>query len=613
MTTPQTPTTYGTNTIHRILEDIHRRFQGCDAGHVADYIPELSKANPDWYGIAMVTTDGQCYTIGDFDQEFTIQSISKAFGYGLALDLHGEDAVTEKIGVEPSGEAFNEISLEPGTGRPKNPMINAGAIAATGMIPGKGKYSRFRRIQKLLSAYAGRDLKVDEDVYRSESSTGYRNRAIAYLLRNSDITDDPVEETCEVYFKQCSVLVTCRDLAVMGACLANGGVNPISGERVLKAENATSVLSVMGTCGMYDATGEWIYQVGLPAKSGVGGGILGVLPGQLGVAVFSPPLDEKGNSVRGLKTFGELSRRFDLHLFNLPPLTEYTIRTARPLSEVDSNRQRPREQRDILQKYGEEVSLIEIQGDLFFCSMERVLRAIQSDHLKANTIILDLTRVGYADPAAEDLLGEGAADLNAQHKKLYVADPKGRIKNAETISGVEFYEGIDIAQEEAEDLLISKYLSRKITVEGLVPFHEFEAFSSLNGDEFSVVEDLLEMQTYHQDEEIVREGSTPDYFYLLAKGSVAIWVGSDESRKRIKSFSPGVSFGDLAIIDGTKRSADVVSSEDNTTCYLISAVRFLALEDSNPKLFAKIIRNLFRINIGFLKDANREVAALKFS
>ncbi|MEM0926990.1 MAG: glutaminase A, partial [Planctomycetota bacterium] len=266
------------NTISRIIGHLFDKYRDCTEGNVADYIPELTKADPEWFGISVFTVDGHGYSIGDCEQTFTIQSISKAFTYGMILDSHGIEEVEKRIGVEPSGEAFNSISLDPGSGRPFNPMINAGAIAATGMVKGDGFEQRFEQIRAKFSAYANNDLPVDEDVYRSESATGFRNRAIAYLLRNFGVLDDPVEESVEIYFKQCSILVTCRDLALMAASLANGGINPVTQERVLKPQNVERVLSVMSTCGMYDYSGEWIFKVGLPAKSGVGGGVLGVLP-----------------------------------------------------------------------------------------------------------------------------------------------------------------------------------------------------------------------------------------------------------------------------------------------------------------------------------------------
>ena len=203
-------------------------------------------------------------------------------------------------------------------------------------------------------------MSLEESVYSSESATGFRNRAIAYLLRNSEIIQDPVDENCELYFKQCSLLVNCLDLASMGAALANNGVNPLSGERVLQAKHVSKVLSVMGSCGMYDGSGEWIYQVGLPSKSGVGGGILGVLPGQMGIAVFSPRLDAKGNSVRGVKTFEKLSQHFGLHMLNLSPLdTASIVRSVRPLSDIESSQSRPEQELELIRQYGSEVFVIE--------------------------------------------------------------------------------------------------------------------------------------------------------------------------------------------------------------------------------------------------------------
>src|SRR6185295_11545469 len=234
-------------------------------------------------------------------------------------------AVLQKVGVEPTGDAFNSISLEPGTGRPRNPMINAGAIATAGLIGGRAD-KRINRLLETFGAYAGRPLTLDEAVFNSENETGHRNRAIGHMLRNFDIlTSDPIP-VVELYFKQCSISVTCRDLATMAATLANHGINPLTGKQALRGEYVESVLSVMETCGMYDFAGEWVYKVGMPAKSGVAGGVIAVLPGQLGIGVFSPRLDARGNSVRGIRVCEELSRRFDLHLLNRPGVGRSVIR-----------------------------------------------------------------------------------------------------------------------------------------------------------------------------------------------------------------------------------------------------------------------------------------------
>jgi glutaminase len=268
--------------IQRHLEGLHARYAGLRDGEVASYIPELAKADPERFAICIATTDGRVYEVGDARLRFTIQSISKPLTYGLALGDRGLDAVLRKIGVEPSGDAFNSISLEPGTGRPLNPMINAGAIAAASLVAGRSPQDQAARLLAVYSLYAGRALEVDDAIYESERSTGHRNRAIGHMLRNFEIVDDP-DPALDLYFRQCSVAVDCRDLSVMAATLANGGLNPLTGERALDAVHVERVLSVMTTCGLYDAAGEWVFRVGMPAKSGVGGGILVVRPGPLGL------------------------------------------------------------------------------------------------------------------------------------------------------------------------------------------------------------------------------------------------------------------------------------------------------------------------------------------
>jgi glutaminase len=274
--------------IQALLEALHARFQAVRDGAVADYIPELTKADPEWFAICLATTDGRLYEVGDSRQGFTIQSISKPLTYGLALEDRGLDAVLARIGVEPTGDAFNSISLAPDTGRPLNPMINAGAIAAASLVAGHSEEDKLARLLAVYGLYAGRPLAVDRRVYESERDTGHRNRAIGHMLRNFGILDGDPEPALDLDFRQCSIEIDCRDLALIGATLANGGVNPVTGERALRAEYVENVLSVMTTCGMYDFAGEWVYSVGMPAKSGVGGGVLAVLPGQLGIGVFPP-------------------------------------------------------------------------------------------------------------------------------------------------------------------------------------------------------------------------------------------------------------------------------------------------------------------------------------
>jgi len=301
--------------LRKTLDRLHKKYGDCHEGDVATYIPELAKANPDHFGVAVVGVDGNVYEAGETSAEFTIQSISKAFVFGLAVETHGRDAVLKRVGVEPSGDAFNSLELR-SSRKPFNPMINAGAITDTGMVMGASVKERMNKILRLLSDAAGRELRVDESVYRSEKETGHRNRAIGHLLKNVDLIDGEVDEVLDLYFQQCSVLLNARDLAVMGATLANLGTNPLTGKEVLSFDSVRDVLSVMFTCGMYDFAGEWAFRVGIPAKSGVGGGILAVINRQLGIGTYSPRLDSMGNSVRGIRLCTDLAEEMGLHVFN---------------------------------------------------------------------------------------------------------------------------------------------------------------------------------------------------------------------------------------------------------------------------------------------------------
>ena len=301
--------------LRKTLDRLHKKYSECHEGNVATYIPELAKANPDDFGVAVVGVDGNIYEAGETSVEFTIQSISKAFVFGLAVETHGRDAVLKRVGVEPSGDAFNSLELR-SSRKPFNPMINAGAITDTGMVTGASVKERIKKILRLLSDAAGRELRVDEGVYRSEKETGHRNRAIGHLLKNVDLIDGDVEEVLDLYFQQCSVLLNARDLATMGATLANLGTNPVTGKEVLSFDSVRDVLSVMFTCGMYDFAGEWAFRVWIPAKSGVGGGILAVINRQLGIGTYSPRLDSMGNSVRGIRLCTDLAEEMGLHVVN---------------------------------------------------------------------------------------------------------------------------------------------------------------------------------------------------------------------------------------------------------------------------------------------------------
>lgn len=299
-----------------LISDAYERYRDRSEGRVADYIPLLAGADPDLFGICVADTRGRTHVEGDADVEFTIQSISKAFVYALVCEAIGHDEVWERIGVNNTGLAFDSVmAIELNNGQPMNPMVNAGAIATTALLPGDDPSEKWEHARAGLSQFAGRALELDEPVYRSESLTNTRNKALARLLQSyGRIRADPLE-VVDVYTRQCSLRVDARDIAVMGATLADGGVNPITGHRVISAQVCRDTLAVLAANGMYQRSGDWLFEVGLPAKSGVSGGIVAVAPGKGAIGTFSPPLDAAGNSERGQRTVAYLSRALGLNVF----------------------------------------------------------------------------------------------------------------------------------------------------------------------------------------------------------------------------------------------------------------------------------------------------------
>lgn len=310
----------GWESVDALVHEAHRRYADDRSGTVADYIPVLAEADPELFGLAVIEVDGGLHDAGDALHPFSIQSISKMFVYALAIQEHGHERVREIVGVNNTGLAFNSLmALELNAGHPMNPMVNAGAIATTALAPGATAVEKWERIREGLSAFAGRSLSLDGVVYASEAETNERNRAMGWLLRGYGRLDGDPDEVVDVYTRQCALSVTAHDLAVMGATLADGGVNPVTGERVVSADVCRDTLSVVASTGLYERSGEWLFEIGLPAKSGVAGGIVAVSPGKGAVAGFSPRLDSAGNSVRSQFAIGHLSRALGLNLFASAP------------------------------------------------------------------------------------------------------------------------------------------------------------------------------------------------------------------------------------------------------------------------------------------------------
>ncbi|MCZ4511934.1 glutaminase [Streptomyces sp. ActVer] len=379
------------------------------SGEPAGYIPELAAADPERLGAAFAMIDGEVYGAGNIDIEFTIQSISKPFIYALALSDRGFDPVLAKVGVEPSGEAFNEISLESDTGRPLNPMINAGAITVHSLAGAEdlNPTERVERVLHGLSAFAGRRLKMDEAVCASEMEHAHRNLAIAHMLRSHNILTKDPRAIVDGYTRQCSVLVTTRDLAMMAATLANRGINPLSGEQVVPEPVVRQVLSVMFSCGMYDAAGDWATQVGIPAKSGVAGGLIGALPGQIGIATFSPRLDVHGNSVRGVSLFERFSSDMGLHVMEVPAAARAVVRSHHVVGSGPNA-----------------LRVLQLQGGIGFAGAERVVQEAMDISPSDVRVALDLTRVYSIDDVARRVLLEVARRLTLSGHEVYLVDPE---------------------------------------------------------------------------------------------------------------------------------------------------------------------------------------------
>ena len=396
------------------LEEVLDGLREDRAGAVADYIPELAAAEPDQLGIALTTALGRTYAAGDADVEFTIQSISKPFAYAAALMDRGAGTVLSAVGVEPSGEAFNELSLEQDTRRPKNPMINAGALTVHSLLVGEDAdpAARVERVRELFSRLAGRELRIDEAVCASELETAHRNLALAHMLRSYGILTGDVPTVVEGYTRQCSLLVTVRDLSAMAATLATGGIQPGTGEQVLDAATARQVMAVMASAGMYDGAGDWLVRVGIPAKSGVAGGMVGVLPDLVGIGTFSPRLDRQGNSRRGGRLFERLSQDMDMHLFSPNGSRQDAARAST----------------------AEGTTSVVLEGVVQLTAASEMLDLLE-DSDPATGVLLDLGRVHSVTDLGRRMLLEGLRRIRLDGRGVALRDPRGTLPDPDLGDG----------------------------------------------------------------------------------------------------------------------------------------------------------------------------------
>jgi len=585
-------------------------YGGNNDGAVANYIPELSKANPAHFGVALTTIDGHVYEAGDSQVQFTIQSISKAFVFALALEKLGHERVEATIGVEPSGEPFNSIHLN-NENRPFNAMVNAGAIACSGLIHQIAGDLAFERILEALSSFAGRSLEVDESVFESERTTGDRNRAIAFLLRNYDVVRGDVNAVLDVYFRQCSILVNARDLAVMAATLANRGINPLTGEQVVSPYAVSRTLSVMTSSGMYDYAGEWVYRVGIPAKSGVGGGIVAALPSQFGLGTFSPLLDSHGNSVRGLKVCEDLSSHFDLHVLNRNNDVRTSVIAEYDIRGMSSRRNRQPSEQQILDERHQEIRVIELIGALSFASVDYITRRLTHESPHPQFQILDLRRVPTMTRGAGMLLARSLAMLTNTGTTVILS---GMEKSSDEwavlaplvadISKLRVFDLLDEAIEWAEDQIIYRYGGYD-NVRESAGLAEHALLSGLSEADVAELANLATPRRFQAGQRIITCGDAATSMFFLQSGMVSVKLPSGV---RLATLTQGMVFGEMALIEGP-RHADVWA-DTAVTCLELPLEEFYRFRAKSPALGEQIARNLAAILARRLIAANNKIDLL---
>jgi glutaminase len=596
----------------RFLNTCHENFAAETGGTVADYIPELGKADPAHFGISLATLDGHVYEVGDTKVPFTIQSMSKPFVFALALDTLGAERVESAIGVEPSGDPFNSIRLN-AENHPFNPMVNAGAIACSGLIHEAKGDGAFDYIRQALGRFAGRDLDVDEAVYASESATGDRNRAIGYLLRTNAVIKDNVAEVLEVYFRQCAILVTARDIAVMAATLANRGINPVTGEQVMTPYAISRTLSVMTSSGMYDFAGEWIYRVGIPAKSGVGGGILAALPARLGLGSYSPKLDSHGNSVRGIKVCEALSSHYDLHMLNRSDDARNSIIADYNIGKNPSRRVRRPQEQEILAAHYQEVRVIELVGTLSFSNVDYISRRLAAKP-RPQLVIFDLHRVTSMTRAGARLVAEAFHELAALRVTVILSGIRRNSKEWKTIgewtggiSNVRDFYLLDTAIEWAEDQIVYRY-------GGSIDFHETTELSEqpllagLTEEELTDLASLGTVRTYLSGERIVAAGDAATSLFFLRSGAVHVTLPDGI---RLATLTAGMAFGEMALLEPV-RSADV-TADMAASAFEVPIRDFERFRKQHPRAGEQIMRNLAQLLAHRLIVANAKLDLLTAS
>ncbi|HEY4557284.1 MAG TPA: glutaminase A [Enteractinococcus sp.] len=638
--------------LHRYLSDLLDNLRPMTAGTV-NPVTEVA-VQPDLHKVAitLTTVNGFQYSSGDSDHKFAIQSIAKVFAYGLALDDLGPTEVSKKVDVEPSGDPFNEISLQHSTGRPANPMINAGAIATVGLIKGRGgvdRLSRIRRVMDLAAEGSPGELEINRTVYHAENISGHRNRALAWLLRSFEIIDSDPEPVVQDYFLECSTDVTTENLSMMAATLANKGVNPVTGKEVFSEETTRQILAVMMTCGMYDAAGNWMIDIGLPAKSGVDGGILVVVPGQLGIGVYSAPLDSHGNSVRGAAAIRRVTRDLGLHYADAPPLGGSTLRAHYSLADASLGVVRSTELSRITSQFGDRCQILEVSGDLGFAETETMARTIVEFDDEVSMVIIDFQGVDDFGRAAVLMLASLTASWRAERKDIifidwtetlveslleYAAvrddielpDPREKAKAAsaghldlpwdaetpdEEITGeFRLFDNRSAALEWAELRLAQRY-ARQILQTDDAPREPQTApvFDFLEDRDVDVLSSYMELRSYTAGTVIRRVGQPFGGIYFIRSGRVELAAeGKDDTRYRHVYLSPGSTFGEFAL-SYTGRQLTTIRAIDDVEVLVLSAQQIAEIEKTDPQLAIRLWTAIAREAYTVLEQSSREAGA----
>jgi len=567
--------------VDRYLKRLLERHRALPGRPWTTYPEQLAEADATAFAISMATVDGQRYEAGDTRVSFPIQSISKPMTFALALDRHGPEAVAARVDIEPTGVSYTALDLDPETGLPLNPMVNAGAIATASLLGD---------LEEILAGYAlfaGRPLELDHRLLAAETASNHRNRAIAHLLKSSGaLGDDDPEHALSLYLGQCTAQVDCRDLAMIAATLANGGVNPATQTRAAGYETVRGVLSVMTSCGMYDAAGRWLFTVGMPAKSGVAGSIIAVLPGRFGLAVYSPPLDEHGNSIRGLAVCRDISDDMALHMIESGRRAPSPVRARYTLRERTSKRVRPPERQQLLTREGHRAVVFELQGELLFSEAEFVTREVATFGADAHVVVLDFRRVRFVLGAVVGMFADLGEHLAQAGVQLLLSAPQ-RHERLATI-GAETAPELDVALERCEALLLPQPEPMRVALA------DHDLLTGLPPEAVARLEAEMERRSYAAGERVLQRDALSEELLLIISGELSVMLDAADGRVRVGTLSAGMLLGELALLTDERRSGDVRADTD-VEAFALSRAQLTALRSADPTLQAIVLENLLRI------------------